>query len=416
MKIGLIGEKLGHSFSKLIHERLADNPYDLIPLARDAVDRFLKERNFDGLNVTIPYKQTVIPYCDEVDPTALEIRAVNTLVNQDGKLKGYNTDLGGFLYLVQSSGIPFAGKKVLILGSGGTSRTVMAAAKRLGARECYVVGRQRREGVISYEDCYALHRDAQVVVNTSPVGMYPNNGQCLFKLDQFPDCAGVVDVIYNPLYTELLLQAQERGIPCANGLQMLVAQAKYAQDLFQGRELPQEEIRRIYGELLRQQSNLVIIGMPSAGKTTIGRMAADALGKEFLDLDDLIIEKAGMSIPEIFSRFGEARFRELEKEAAAEASKRTGWVIATGGGCVKNAENMRHLRQNGVIVFLDRKLESLVTGSDRPLSSSVQALAQMYQERLPLYQQYSDIRVENNGTPQQAVRQIEEKYCEVLGA
>ena len=403
MKIGLIGEKLGHSFSKIIHEKLADNPYDLIPLERDQVDSF-------------PYKQTVIPYCDEVDPLALEIGAVNTLVHRDGKLRGYNTDLGGFLYLGRSRGISFENKKVLILGSGGTSRTVTTGARLLGASQVYVVGRQQREGVLSYEQAYSSHGDAEILVNTSPVGMYPNNGACLVELEKFPNCQGVVDVIYNPLYTELLLQAKERGIPCANGLAMLVAQAKYAQDLFQNRELPQEEIQRVYGQLLLQQSNLVLIGMPSAGKTTIGQMVADALGKQFLDLDDWIVEKAGMSIPEIFAQFGEERFRELEKEAAAQASKETGWVISTGGGCIKCGENMRHLRQNGVIVFLDRKLDSLVTGSDRPLSSSVQALAQMYQERYPLYQQYSDVRVENNGTPQEAVQEIEEKYREILGA
>lgn len=413
MRYGLIGEKLGHSFSKLIHEQLCDYTYDLIPLARDEVDGFLTRREFAAINVTIPYKETVIPYLAFIDPAAQAIGAVNTVVNRGGLLYGYNTDFAGIEYLLDRHGFVLEGKKVLILGSGGTCKTASAVARRRGARELYVVSRTAGEGCISYEQAMAAHADADVLINTTPMGMYPNLDARPIDLAAFPQLLAVVDVIYNPLRTALLQQADALSIPNCNGLEMLVAQAKYAAERFTGAQLPDECIAQVHAQLCADRKNLALIGMPSCGKSTVGQILAQQMGKKFVDLDERIVQRAGKSIVDIFAEVGEAGFRVQEKEALRQIAGQTGLVIATGGGVIKDADNVRLLRHNSAICFIDRDLENLIPSDPaRPLSSGYEAVRTMYEQRLPLYRGYADFIVENNGEISCTVQQIREKFYE----
>ena len=414
MRIGLIGEKLGHSFSKPIHEALAGYPYELIPLAKDAFAPFMERRDFQAINVTIPYKEAVIPYCDVVDERARAIGAVNTIVQREGKLYGYNTDFDGFLYMVKRHGIDFYNKKILILGTGGTRKTITAVAQSLGAGEILVASRSAKEGTISYEQCKE-HPDIEIIINASPQGMYPNNGACLIDLADFPQCTAVMDVVYNPLKTALLLQAEQRGIQAVNGLEMLVAQAKYAAEYFSGRSIAESEIDRIYQSLRMNLSNIVLIGMPSAGKTTFGRRLSKLLGKTFVDADEMLVSEQKQSIPEIFARGGETLFREMEADVIARIGKQTGQVVATGGGVIKRESNMQALRQNGLIIFLDRDCKRLMTDPNRPLSSSPAAIEQMERERRSLYKAYSDLHVQNNGNPKQTLMEMEKQIHAYFG-
>ena len=414
MRIGLIGEKLGHSFSKPIHEALADYTYELIPLAKDEFAPFMEQRNFQAINVTLPYKEDVIPYCDVVDERARAIGAVNTIVQREGKLFGYNTDFDGFLYMAERHGIDFSNKKILILGTGGTRKTITAVAKSRGVREILVASRSAKEGTISYEQCKE-HPDVDIIINASPQGMYPNNGTCLIDLANFPQCTAVMDVVYNPLKTALLLQAEQRDIQAINGLEMLVAQAKYAAEYFVGRSIAQGQIDRIYQSLRMDLSNIVLIGMPSAGKTTLGRRLSKLLGKTFVDADEMLVSEQKQSIPEIFARGGETLFREMEADVIARIGKQTGQVVATGGGVIKRESNMQALRQNGLIIFLDRDCKRLMTDPNRPLSSSPAAIEQMERERRPLYKAYSDLHVQNNGNPKQTLMEMEKQIHAYFG-
>lgn len=405
MEYGLIGEKLGHSFSPQIHQSLADYDYQLYPMPPEAVAELFRRRDFKGLNVTIPYKQTVIPLCDEVDPRAAAIGAVNTVVNQNGKLIGFNTDIDGLIYLAERTGIPMTGKKVLILGSGGTSHTAQAAAKELGAAEIIVIS---RKGENNYQNL-SRHADAEVLINTSPVGMFPNCGVSPVSLDLFPHLTGVLDVIFNPLRTALFMEAEKKGVPAACGLPMLVAQAKRAAELFTGTSIDNCRTEEILSDLIRHVQNIVLIGMPGCGKSAIGRAVAQALGKEFVDLDFLISQRAGMSIPNIFAQKGENAFRNLESEIVREAGSRTGCVISTGGGVVTREENYAPLHQNGLIVHILRDLNVLPTAG-RPVSQSTD-LETLWKQRQPLYQSFADITVDNNREMSAAVQQIL-KECE----
>lgn len=389
MVYGLIGEKLGHSYSKLIHESLGKYQYNLFSLDKDAFQQFIQGREYNGLNITIPYKKAVIPYCDQVSPLAREIGAVNTLYFRDGKLHGTNTDYQGFLYAASAAGISFEGKKVLILGNGGTSLMARKAAADQGARQILITSRRGEEGCVSYE-ALAEHRDVEIIVNTTPVGTYPNNGASLIALSDFPKCRGVIDVIYNPFATDLLQQAKALGIPHTNGLPMLVAQATAAAEYFLDETGFQKENERIISALRRDIENIVLIGMPGCGKTSIGRRVAAALGKTFVDMDQAIEEEAGQSIPSIFEAYGEARFRDLETQAAKKLGKEKSQVIATGGGVILRPENMKALSQNGRIVFIQRPLEKLAMDG-RPLSKDLSALKSMYETRFPLYNKYSQL-------------------------
>ena len=413
-RYGLIGEKLGHSFSKVIHESLADYPYELIPLSAGEFERFIKQKEFSGLNVTIPYKQDVMAYLDEIAPFAKQIGAVNTVVNDHDVLKGYNTDFDGLCRLISRFQIPIKGKRVMVLGSGGTYRTARAVLEYLGAEEILPVSRSGRKGALTYSQAHQ-RQDTEVILNASPCGMYPDNDGCLLDLACFPRLCAVVDVVYNPLKTRLLQQAEGRGIPAVCGLYMLIAQAKAAAELFLNQQIAEDRVDAIYRSLLSELSNIVLIGMPSAGKTSVGRALAEKLGREFVDLDDVVAAQARKSIPEIFSEIGEEGFREEEERAVSEYAKRTGLVIATGGGVIKREANIRRLKQNGVLVFLDRSVELLDPGEGRPLSQSVQQMHRLYTERYPLYEKYCDIHIHNDADLLSAVHAIEEGFYAYLG-
>lgn len=421
MKYGLIGEHLGHSFSKQIQTRIAeienvkDYDYQLVELDKEEFKEFMEKKDFKGINVTIPYKKDVIPYLDEMDESAKAISAVNTIINVDGKLKGYNTDFGGFLYMVKAHNVHMEGKKVLIIGNGGACAAVKAVCKHENAKDIVIVSRSANRGAIGYDEMYTSHLDADIVVNTSPVGMFPNIVNAPIDVSWFHKLECVLDVVYNPILTRLCFEAQEADIKRVIGLEMLIAQAKYTFEIFENMSFDDSIIDEIKKEMLKDRCNIVLIGMPSAGKTTIGKMLEEKLGKEFFDLDDMIIAKAGKSIPEIFQESGETGFRAIETEVAIEASKMNNKIIATGGGVVKHKVNMDFLRLNGITIFIDRDIDKLINSDpNRPLSSSKQALQQMYKERYPLYQKYAAYIAVNNTNIEETVDDIVNTYHSIL--
>ena len=393
MNYGLIGEKLGHSFSAEIHQQLFDYQYELKEIPREELSAFIQSKSFSAINVTIPYKETVIPYLDEVEETAMSIGAVNTIVNRNGKLYGYNTDFLGMVALIESTGIDLTDKKVLILGSGGTSKTALAVAESLNCRKAIRVSRNELNGCITYLQAKEQHADADIIINTTPCGMYPNIGESAVDLSDYPQLQGVVDVVYNPLKTKLVCDAKQRGIPAVGGLYMLVAQAVFAAERFTDTKIPREKIDEIYRRLWGSKQNIVLIGMPGCGKTTIGTLLAQQLGMELIDTDAEIVRQEGVSIPEIFEHKGEPYFRELESSVIRQIAARQHTIISTGGGAVLNPENMALLRENGRIYFLDRSLELLCATKDRPLSSDRTALEQRYRERYSIYCHECDIRI-----------------------
>lgn len=400
MKCGLLGGKLGHSFSPQIHGALADYRYTLWEKSPEELDDFLKNGDFTGLNVTIPYKKDVMPYCAELSEQAKKVGAVNTIVRRrDGTLLGHNTDYFGFAYLLKQSGIAVAGKKCLVLGTGGASVTVQAVLREQGAKVVVL----SRSGPENY-DHLERHADAALIVNATPVGMYPNTGVSPIKLIFFPNLEGVLDLIYNPARTQFLLDAEKLGVPGWNGLSMLVAQAKESAEWFTEKTIPDERIEEIYTRLRRETENLVIIGMPGSGKTTVGRLLAQATGKIFVDVDEEIIRTAGMSISEIFAASGEAGFREIETSVLCKLGKGSGQVIATGGGCVTRPENYPLLHQNGRILRLRRDIGKLPKDG-RPLSLT-NDLSEMAAEREPLYAAFADLTVDNNDTLEHTLETI----------
>ncbi|MBO5019221.1 MAG: shikimate dehydrogenase [Clostridia bacterium] len=410
MEYGLIGEKLGHSFSKVIHSEIADYNYELMEIPKNELESFMKNPQFKAINVTIPYKQDVIPFLDVIDEAAEKIGAVNTIVNKDGKLYGYNTDFLGLKALIERENIELKSKKVLILGSGGTSKTAFAVAEAMGAEEVYRVSRKGGNGLITYKEAESIHNDADVIINTTPCGMYPNNDGAAIDISGFEKLSGVVDVVYNPLNTELVLKARESGIKATGGLYMLVAQAVFAAEKFIDKSIDKSQIDRIYNKLFKAKQNIVLIGMPSSGKTTIGKMIADELSLEFFDSDEEIVKKEGRAIREIFETDGEKYFRELESKEISELSKKQSALISTGGGAILNKRNVDKLRQNGFIVFIDRPIELLVSTDDRPLSSNREQLIKRYNERYEIYCSSADFIVKNDCETQTVIKKIKEAF------
>ena len=400
MKYGLIGEHLTHSYSCEIHAQIADYEYELHEIPPSGLGEFLTKREFNAINVTIPYKQDVIPYLDEISETAKRIGAVNTIVNRNGKLFGDNTDFPGMLALAKHINVDVKGKKVLILGTGGASKTGHALAEYMGAESVYYVSRSGKNGSITYEQAVSEHSDAQVIINATPVGMFPKQGGSPIDISAFPKLEGVLDAIYNPLRTNLILDAQEKGIPAEGGLYMLSAQAVYAAAVFQ--DIPPDEslVDKAFNSVKNDKQNIVLIGMPSSGKTTVGRILAEKSGKELADTDEYIVKKIGMPISDFFAKFGEAEFRKIEKETAASLSAMGGKVIATGGGAVLDPENVRALKHNGVLVFLDRRPENLIATDDRPLASRRSAIEKLYAERYDIYCAAAEVHIDANTTPE----------------
>ena len=400
IKCGLLGGKLGHSYSPEIHAHLGDYPYLLHEKRPEEIEDFLKNGDFIGLNVTVPYKKTVIPYCSVLSPAAKTLGAVNTIVRQpDGTLWGHNTDYFGFQAMLAKSGLSVRDKKVLVLGSGGASNTVVAVLKSQGAQVVVI----SRTGENNYENL-PLQADASVIVNTTPVGMFPHNGCATLSLDIFPRLEGVLDLIYNPARTQLLLEAEERGLVAMNGLYMLVAQAKESAEYFTGKTIPNGIIDRIHQALRRQMENIILIGMPGCGKSTVGAILAEKTGRKLVDADAEIIKKAGCTIPEIFENQGETAFRDLETQVLEELGKQSGLIIATGGGCVTQERNYPLLHQNGCIFCLNRDISILATDG-RPLSRNGQ-LERMYTVRKPMYTRFADHQIDNNGAAEGAAMEI----------
>ncbi len=394
-RYGLLGEKLGHSFSPPIHNALGNMDYSLVEIPREGVEKFMLEHDFDGINVTIPYKQTVIPYLDEISDRAKKIGSVNTVINRNGKLYGDNTDYYGFSYMARSVGISFKDKKVVILGGGGTSLTAQAVTRDEGAREIIIVDLGAEN---NYDNLY-IHYDAQVIVNCTPVGMYPKIDNKLISLEPFTKCEGVIDVIYNPSRTGILIDAKHRGFPYVNGLSMLVAQAKLAHELFFDTKIKESEIERIKRKLELEKQNIVFVGMPGSGKTTLSNMLAKELGRAVVDTDDMIVAKEGRSIPDIFAAEGEEYFRQIEAACVKEASLMEGVVIATGGGAILRYENREALMHNGLLLWLRCPVEHLARDG-RPLSSDDDSkMRAMFEKRAPIYEAVSDIVIDVDPDP-----------------
>ncbi len=397
MRYGLLGQKLSHSYSPQIHKALAGYDYDLIQVDESALDEFMRAADFSGINVTIPYKKAVLPYCTSLSPEAQRLGAVNTIVKHpDGSLRGHNTDYFGFQEMVKLSGLDIAGKKVLVLGNGGAGVTASAVLSDLGANVIII----SRQGNNNYGNLH-LHANASVIVNATPVGMYPNNGLSPVSLADFPNLEGVLDLIYNPSKTELLMQAEHRDLIALNGLYMLVAQAKESAEYFCGRQIPNTKIADIYNTLKGQMQNIVLIGMPGSGKSTIGAELAKKLNRKFVDTDQLLTAQFGCSIPQYMEKFGLEQFRKAETNVIRQICKESGLVIATGGGCVTIESNYRPIRQNATVLWVKRDLDDLPT-EGRPLSQKGN-LQEMYKAREPLYIRFSDIQIDNNATPQMAV-------------
>ena len=389
MQYGLLGEHLGHSHSPSIHALLGNREYTLTEKTPAEVETFLAERQFCGINVTIPYKQTVMPLCDVLDGAAIEIGAVNTVVNCGGKLFGCNTDFDGFIFMCNRAGIDMQGKKVLVLGSGGTSHTACAAAKKLGASSVRVCGRSL---ALNYGNVYTEAADTEVLINTTPIGMYPHLAESPVDLSGFPRLSGVVDVIYNPLRTKLICQAESLGIPATGGLTMLVAQAAFADRYFRGVKHTGGEIVSVAETMERNLSNIVLLGMPGCGKSTVGKVLAKMTKRPLYDLDKVITERAGKSIPQIFAEHGEGYFRDLETEVTKELSAKSGAILSLGGGTPLREENRAALRQNGKMFYIRRELAKLARAG-RPLSAGDGALEKLYAERAPIYEAFADYTV-----------------------
>ncbi|MBQ7123405.1 MAG: shikimate dehydrogenase [Oscillospiraceae bacterium] len=410
MEYGLIGEHLPHSFSPEIHKRIGNYKYEIKELRPEELDSFLTERDFKGINVTIPYKQAVIPYLDEIDEAAKSIGAVNTIVNKNGRLFGYNTDFGGLKALFERTGISVFGKKAVIFGNGGTSHTAEAVLKSLGAQTVLKTDLVPSEGVITNEEAVLKHSDAEILVNTTPMGMFPRLSGMAADPSDFKNLEGVIDVVYNPLRTDFIQKADSLGIPAKGGLYMLVMQAILASEHFFGEKVPKEKAESIYQELLRMKKNIVLIGMPACGKTTIGKLLSEQLERPLFDSDEVIIEKSGRTIPDIFEKDGEKAFRKLESEAIFELSGKTGVIIATGGGAVLDPENIRNLSKNGKIYFLDRPVDSLIPTDDRPTASTAEAIKKRFEERYPLYKKYADKIIDASFGIDEVLNNIKEDF------
>lgn len=410
VKCGLLGRKLGHSFSPQIHNQLADYSYELFELEPEELADFFERADFSGLNVTIPYKKDAMAYCHELTDIARRIGCVNTVVRSaDGRLLGHNTDYDGFKWLVESTGVSPAGKKTLVLGNGGASLTVQTVLRDMGASEVVVVSRGGEDNYLNFY----RHSDAAILVNATPVGMYPHNGESLAELERLPGLECVIDVVYNPAKTRLLLDAERLGIVCANGLGMLVAQAAAASQMFLGRgydeDYVNQSVRRILHSLRRDTMNILLVGMPGSGKSTVGRILAEKLGRAFYDADEELVKRWGVSIPEIFAAEGEKGFRLKETETLSELTKLSGCVISAGGGAVTVKENLDLMRQNSVIVWLRRDI-SLLPVEGRPISQT-NSLEALYAKRKPMYEAAADVRIDNERSPEETAQAIITAIC-----
>ena len=406
MKYGCIGEHLKHSFSKEIHAKIADYEYELREIPKCELDEFMTRRDFTAINVTIPYKERVLPHLYYIDGHAREIGAVNTIVNKGGRLYGYNTDFFGMSELIRRSGIEVRGKKAAILGTGGTSKTAFAVLTALGAREILKVSREACCDAVSYAELYEKHSDTEIIVNTTPVGMYPGIDKSPVDISRFESLSGVVDAVYNPLRTRLVSEAKVRGIPAEGGLYMLVAQGVRASEIFTDKKYPDEEIERAFCEAASEKENIVLIGMPGSGKSTVARLIANAAGRELIDTDELIVTDAKMSIPKIFEKLGEPTFRDLESAAIMRAAEKTSAVIATGGGAPLREKNLAALRQNGKIYFLDRPLSALLPTEDRPLAKSAEDVKKLYKERYEIYRAAADVIINADASAEAVMMEI----------
>ena len=399
MEYGLIGEHLSHSFSKMIHEKITPCNYDLKELAPQEVGPFLRAKEFKGINVTIPYTQTVIPYLEEISSLARRIGAVNTIVNKNGKLCGYNTDYYGMKALIDRLGIDPAGKKILILGAGGCSRTARTVVTELGAAEVYIVspaGENGQEKAVSFKEACDMHADAEIIINTTPCGMYPDIDDCPIDISGFHRLCGVIDVISNPIRTVLVLEAQKRGIPAEGGLYMLAVQAVRAAEIFTGTKIGSEKTQQIFVDFLNSRRNIVLTGMSLAGKTTLGTLLSERLGRPLEDTDQMIIRREQRTITEIFAVDGEEYFRDRETEL----------VIATGGGLILRPENVDALKKNGCIIFLDRPFDQILPADDRPLANTREKVAALLKVRYPIYKSVCDESVTNDLTPEEGITRI----------
>lgn len=408
-RYGLIGSSLKHSFSPQIHKYLGISEYDLIETTSNEIKEVLNDRNYSGFNVTIPYKIEVLKYCDYIDPLVSRIGSANTIVRRDNKLYAYNTDIDGFIYMTKLAKLDLNKKRILILGSGGASLAVQAACNVLGASEISVVS---RTGKLNYQNIKSKS-NCDIIVNTTPIGMYPNNLNELIDLNMFPNCCGVVDIIYNPWKTALLIDAEEKGIPCIDGLPMLVYQAKRAEEHFLNKSIADGEAVRVYHQIRRDSTNIVLIGMPGSGKSSIGQKLAEATGKKLIDLDTEIIKTSGKTIPQIFSEDGEDKFRAYESDEVKKAGKLTGIILVTGGGIVKYKRNYAPLHQNGIIYRICRDTDKL-DNKDRPLSGSKERMKGLFKERDPLYGEFADRNIDNNGNIDIAVTKIVEDFNETV--
>ncbi len=410
MDYGCIGEHLTHSFSKEIHNALADYDYCIKELTPEQLPQFMESRDFKAINVTIPYKKDVIPYLEWISPEAKAINAVNTIVNVDGKLYGYNTDFYGLKSLIERQKVSLKDKCVAVLGSGGTSNTAFAVANSMGASAVVRVSRTPDEGYISYYELYEMADRIDVIINTTPCGMYPNIGLAAVDVARFKNLSAVFDAVYNPLVSKLVYDARSRGITATGGLYMLVSQAAYAVEKFINAPVDNGAVEKIFSDLYKSKMNIVLVGMPSCGKSTVGKKIAERLNKSFVDTDEEIVSRDGREIPQIFQEDGEEIFRQKEREAVFDIGKSTATVIATGGGVVLDESNIDILKENGRVYFIDRPLELLVTTDDRPLSSNKGDLEKRYNDRYSIYTACADVIVDGSGTVDEVVRRIEADY------
>ncbi len=403
---GLIGRRLPYSFSKIVHEMIGGYSYSLIELEPDMLGEFFEKKEFLGVNVTIPYKVDVIKYLDEIDTSAKKIGAVNTVVNRNGKLFGYNTDYYGLKATIEKSGVLVKDKLCLILGTGATSKTAKAVLEDLGATHILKVSRTAKDGSVTYDEAVSKYNNAQIIVNTTPLGTFPDVDATPISLDNFDNLEGVFDVIYNPLCTNLTLSASKKGAKTASGLYMLVYQAVKTSEYFLGSEIDKNVVEEIYQKIYFSKQNVVLTGMPTSGKSTVGKLLAKMLEREFVDTDQEIVKLSKMQISEIFEKFGEKRFREIETEVIKEVSKKQGLVIATGGGAPLKDENVLALKRNGKIFFIDRPLDKLFASSDRPLSSDKQHVEKLYNARYSTYSATCDVKIDNNKTAEDCCEEI----------
>lgn len=412
-KYGCIGKKLTHSFSKEIHARLADYEYELIELNENELESFFDSKDFNAINVTIPYKQAVIPHLYSLSDVAKRIGAVNTIINRNGRLYGYNTDYYGMKALIGKLGVDIKGKKVLVLGTGGTSKTACVLAEDMGAGKIITVSRSKSENYITYEEAVNEHSDAEVIINTTPSGMYPDCDGVPIDISAFGKLEGIIDAVYNPLCTNLVLKAKEKGIKAEGGLYMLVMQAVAAVEKFLDTEISKTAADGVFASVLASKENIVLTGMPGSGKSTVGKLLnIDGFG--FVDTDAEIEKRCGCSIKDLINSKGEKYFRDLETEVIKDISSKGCQIISTGGGAVLRKENIDYLKRNGKIYFINADPERLYPTDSRPLSDTYEKLKKLYDARADIYNSTADAVVPDMLTPEEEAEFILKKRTEMM--